>query len=88
MTCLILVGLLEVCIEVILGDFLDDFCEIGFLKLRCGWNRYAVPSNQTFVLECKLTGDTYRTNVLKHTIIVQYYIMFFGITCFLFIFAT
>ena len=26
--------------------------------------------------KCKHTGDTYRTNVLKYTIIVQYYCMF------------
>ena len=44
---------------------------------RCGWKRYAPFGNRTLVLKCKPTGDAYRTNVLKYTIIVQYYGMFY-----------
>ena len=38
--------------------------------------RCAVPDNRTLVLKCKPTGDICRTNVLKYTIIVQYYSIF------------
>ena len=37
------------------GYFLDIFCEIGFLKLRCGWNRYPGFRCRTLVLKCKHT---------------------------------
>ena len=51
---------------------------------RCGNNRYAPFGNRTFVLKCKLCPLL----ALKHTIIVQYYGIFFGITCIFYIFAT
>ena len=46
---------------------------------RHGWNRCAVPGNRTLVLKCKLCPYQYRTDVLKHNIIVQYYGMFFTV---------
>ena len=53
---------------------------------RRGNNRYAVPGNRTIVLKCKLRplpGMTW-----KDIIIVQYYCIFLGITCILYIFTS
>ena len=47
-----LVGFIEVGIEVIFMIFDRKF---GFLKLRCGNIRYAVPDNRQSVLKCKLS---------------------------------
>ena len=64
------------------GEMLDFsmFCRSGYRTrkwvFRHGNNRYALFGNRTFVLKCKPTGDAYRTNVLKYTIIVQYYSIF------------
>ena len=92
----------ERCFEGIFDDFLRyrKWWKCWFFKVlpnsvsnskwgsRCGWKRYAPFGNRTLVLKCKPTGDAYRTNVLKYTIIVQYYSIFFCGTCILYIFAT
>ena len=78
--CLILVGLLEVCIEVILGIF----GWFRIFKSVYGWNRYLGFRCRTLVLKCKLSPIM----AWKHTIILQYYIIFYAVSCFLFIFAT
>ena len=81
----------ERCFEGIFDDFLRyrKWWKCWFFKVlpnsvsnskwgsRCGWKRYAPFGNRTLVLKCKPTGDAYRTNVLKYTIIVQYYSIFF-----------
>ena len=60
------------------------FCRTHYRTRKWGFRRenirYAIPDNRTLVLKCKHTPSCVgymRTDVLKHTIIVQYYGMFY-----------
>ena len=72
------------------GEILDfsGFCRSGYRTRKWGSRRenirYALSGNRTLVLKCKLCPYLYRTNILKHIIIVQYYSMFLScqVKCF------
>lgn len=51
-----------------LFEVLEQFVEVDFLRLMCGWNWYGLLGEQVFALECKPRP----TRTIKNALIVQY----------------